>query len=108
MKMISAMNGSCAGWSYPLITLEPPRSMVDDWRAPLEEEVFLRLRLHPCTGRPLGSVTFIRRLKEQTYLILLPLKRGPKPKRQAEEAGDGWLTTIRYGVPEIPPKSLEA
>ena len=63
-----------------------------DWKdgrlAEPEEELLARIRQHTETGRPPGSEAFLRQLEAQTSLILLPQKRGPKPKRPGKEGID--------------------
>jgi len=47
------------------------------------------LRRHTRTGRPPGLDAFLRQLDAQTGLILLPQKRGPKPKMPVMDGNDG-------------------
>jgi len=47
------------------------------------------IRRHTRTGRPPGLEAFPRQSEAQTGLILLPRKRGPKPKTQEKERCDG-------------------
>ena len=58
---------------------------VKDWRRYLQatdDDEFARsLRPHEATGRPLGDKTFLHRLERLLGRVLLPNKRGPKPKR---------------------------
>ena len=61
--------------------------MVPDWAAFLNsampEEELRDIRRHSRTGRPLGDETFLGRLEETIGCALMPQKRGPKPKRDA-------------------------
>jgi putative transposase len=61
---------------------------VADWSAYLrteEEEMVERIRRQTLTGRPCGGREFVARLEEALGRILHPRKRGPKPKKAAQE-----------------------
>ena len=62
--------------------------MIDDWDAFLKsttpEDELRAIRRHSRTGRPLGDDAFLNRLEEMMGWVLKPQKRGPKPKKGAE------------------------
>jgi len=67
-----------------LVKVAPLLAMVGDWKAflrsAISEEKLRELREHGCTGRPLGSPTFIDRLESLVGRLLKRQKPGPKPK----------------------------
>ncbi|HUX00707.1 MAG TPA: transposase [Phycisphaerae bacterium] len=74
-----------AGRDDGLVTVEPMRAMIRDWRAylsnPEDEQTGLSLRRHESTGRPMGDDSFIARLESALQRVLRRQKPGPKPKR---------------------------
>jgi putative transposase len=52
--------------------------------APPDDESFARLRAAESVGRPLGDDRFLARIERATKRRLKPLKRGPKPRTQAD------------------------
>jgi putative transposase len=72
-----------------LVSVGPLLAEVPDWRGFLEggldPAAADALRLHTRTGRPLGSDAFLDRLEGQLGRRLRPARRGPKPRRSAEE-----------------------
>ena len=75
------------GRDDPFVKVAPLLAMVPDWAAFLNsampEEELRDIRRHSRTGRPLGDETFLGRLEETIGRALMPQKRGPKPKRDA-------------------------
>ena len=90
----------CAqAWEYPwssaaahlegraddLVKPGPLLGLVPDWKAYVQrecsEEELQALRRHECTGRPLGTESFIRSLESLLNRPLFPKKPGRKPKR---------------------------
>lgn len=53
-----------------------------------EEITFASLRRSETTGRPIGSIDWIRRLECRLARPLAPRKRGPKPRERAELRDD--------------------
>jgi len=63
-----------------LVKTKPLLDMIEDWRSfleqPLSEEEINLFRKHERTGRPLGSMNFIRKLEEMFNRILRPRHAG--------------------------------
>jgi putative transposase len=53
-----------------------------------DADAFARLRAAESVGRPLGDDRFLARLERTTRRGLKPRKRGPKPRTEADEAGE--------------------
>ncbi len=72
-----------SGSSDGLTDVRPLNRLVDDWPAflatPLDDDVEQTLEKHFNTGRPLGSVEFIKELESRTGRALLPKRPGRKP-----------------------------
>ena len=83
----SSARAHLAGRDDPFVKVAPLLAMVPDWAAFLNsampEEELRDIRRHSRTGRPLGDETFLGRLEETIGRALMPQKRGPKPKRDA-------------------------
>lgn len=73
-----------AGRDDELVTVEPMRILVSDWRrylaGPDEEAVAKAFRQHESTGRPVGDEGFLARLEAIVGRLLRPQKPGRKPK----------------------------
>jgi len=72
------------GWSDGLVDVSPLLGRVDDWRTYLasglsSEEVNL-LRGHERTGRPLGSLAFLKRLETKLGRVIRKKPPGRRPK----------------------------
>jgi putative transposase len=78
------------GRADPLLDRASLDGMVDDWRDFLAidspDADLAQFRLHTATGRPLGSEEFLRDLEAASGRVLLPQKRGPKPREAVEKA----------------------
>jgi REP-associated tyrosine transposase len=76
----------------------PVRERVPDFAQLLaaepDAEAFARLRAAESVGRPLGDDRFLARLERATKRHLKPRKRGPKPRTEADGAGDGRLNAL--------------
>ena len=71
------------GGDAPLSKIQMPWP-VPDWSAYLRgeaEEDVAAIRLRTRTGRPWGSVSFIKQFESQLGRILRPRKPGPKPRK---------------------------
>ena len=64
----------------PLVVKDALEYYVADWQTYLSEPDLEAFQKHERTGRPLGSTDFITMLESRFNRILLPQKRGPKPK----------------------------
>jgi REP-associated tyrosine transposase len=66
-----------------VVTIEPMRELVTNWRKFLNEdddpETRQRIRGHTNTGRPAGDEEFVSRLEEMSGKCLHKQKPGPKP-----------------------------
>lgn len=66
-----------------------------DWArflaAGLDDDALETIRRGERTGRPLGSRDFVERLETETGRALAPRKRGPKPRREAADEGEGFV-----------------
>jgi putative transposase len=75
-----------------LVAVAPLLERVGDWKAFLkggiEEPTLEAIRAGERTGRPLGSAEFIARLEAQTGRVLALKKRGRKPAKTGESAGE--------------------
>jgi putative transposase len=67
-----------------LVKTAPLGAMISDWRALLDsavrEDELRDLREHGCTGRPLGSASFLDRLESMVGRVLRP-KKGGRPSK---------------------------
>jgi len=67
-----------------LVKVKPMLSRVSDWREYLSTEQESTdmeiLRRHMRSGRPLGSPEFVETLEASSGRVLVPGKRGPKPR----------------------------
>jgi len=83
----SSTRAHLAGRDDQLVKVAPLLAMVPDWAAFLNsampEEELRDIRRRSRTGRPLGDEPFLGRLEETIGRALMPQKRGPKPKRDA-------------------------
>jgi putative transposase len=80
----SSASAHVAGRRDGLVDVAPLLSRVDDWRAYLAsglsfEEANL-LRGHERSGRPLGSLAFLKRLENKLGRVLRKKQPGRKPK----------------------------
>lgn len=79
----SSVHAYLSGQSDGIVTLQPLRSMVSDWRQFLNERMGQgesEFEQHERTGRPLGSDAFIRHVSQLLGRDLMPKKPGPRPK----------------------------
>ena len=80
----SSATAHIAGRNDGLVDVAPLLGRVDDWReylaAGLAPEQAALLRQHERTGRPLGSVAFLRRLETRLGRVLRKKTPGRKPK----------------------------
>jgi putative transposase len=78
----SSASAHLSGGDDMLVKVAPLLEMVDDWaevlRAEIEEKRLQEIRLHECTGRPLGDVSFVERLESASGRLLKRRKPGPK------------------------------
>jgi putative transposase len=83
----SSAQAHLSGERDGLTTIKPLLSRVPEWSDFLtlstEEELNI-IKKHEKTGRPLGKDTFITTLEKRLRRVLLPQKRGPKPKTTTE------------------------
>ncbi len=75
--------------AHPLLSDERPfPGTITDWTtllaAGISDQEAERLRINSSTGRPTGSVEFVKSLEHETGLILRAQKSGRKPKCVAE------------------------
>ena len=80
----SSVHAYLSGNSDGIVTLEPLRSRVKDWKAFLEsrmsDDITTAFEAHERTGRPMGGESFIQRISDMLGRNLLPQKPGPKRK----------------------------
>ena len=84
----SSVHAYLSGESNDILTLNPLRNQVKDWKT------FLKLRMknntsaefesHERTGRPMGNERFIKRISDMLGRDLLPKKPGPKVRSKPE------------------------
>jgi putative transposase len=81
----SSAQAHLAGRDDCLVKVAPLLAMIGDWRAFLDsaqpEEELRRLRMHACTGRPLGGEAFLDRVEAIVGRLLRPQKGG-RPKKE--------------------------
>ena len=91
----SSAGAHVAGKDDDLVTVAPLAGLVPDWRAYIavdaSEAQLTALRKHERTGRPLGSLSFMRALEGLLSRRLFRQKPGPKPKRQETECAPSIL-----------------
>ena len=78
----SSAAARAAGRKDPLLTPLPVRiPQLRKWMAePLDPAVAEQFRRNLATGRPTGTVEYLRKLEKRLGRKLLPERRGPKPK----------------------------
>ena len=80
----SSVHAHFCGKSDGIVTTEPMREMITDWRRYLSfdnaPELTETLRSHTKTGRPAGNKSFIETLESLSGRRLRRNKPGPKPK----------------------------
>ena len=82
----SSTRAHCAGRDDHVVTVAPALDRTGDFRAFLGEDfdeafTYAALRKAETIGRPIGSLTWLEDMAAKTGQLLLPGKRGPKPKR---------------------------
>lgn len=83
----SSARAHCDGIADTLLAGNfPPEGVVEDWIAWLreeDEEATETVRKKTRTGRPCGSMEFMKRLESILGRIVSPQKPGPKPKKRS-------------------------
>ena len=68
------------GYNDVSVTVKPLLDLVDDWQGLLDsstsDEETKILQRHERTGRPLGSLKFVKRLEQRLGKTLIPQKGG--------------------------------
>src|SRR4030043_843146 len=81
----SSASAHPSGEDDTLVKVAPLLVMVDDWEevlaAEVEEQRLREIRKHECTGRPLGSMSFVERLESTLGRSLQRQKPGPKKEK---------------------------
>ena len=81
----SSTRPHCAGRDDHVVTVAPALDRTGDFRAFLGEDfdeafTYAALRKAETIGRPISSLTWLEDMAAKTGQLLLPAKRGPKPK----------------------------
>jgi putative transposase len=80
----SSVSAHFAGKDDLLVKVAPLLEMADNWKdilyAGVEDQRFQEIRRHECTGRPLGSESFVERIEGVLGRSLRRGKPGPKGK----------------------------
>ena len=81
----SSASAHLSGEDDTLVKVAPLLEMVDDWEevlaAEVEEQRLREIRKYECTGRPLGSMSFVERLESTLGRSLQRQKPGPKKEK---------------------------